>query len=198
MAKSFEFFFDYTSPTAYIGDYAARAVAERTGAEMIYRPIFLGGVMQATGNRPPGTVAAKAKYMGQDVPRCAARYGLHFAFNPFFPLKTLPILRASLGLMAETPDAFARFRDACWSHIWGADGQKDLGKADEISAMCDKIDLDSGKILAMGKDEALKAELAANTEEAINRGTFGAPTFFVGEQMFFGHDRLDYVEELMV
>ena len=194
MAKSFEFFYDYTSPTAYIGDYAARAVAERTGAEMIYRPMFLGGVMQATGNSPPGMVAAKGKYMGTDVPRCAARYDLSFAFNPAFPLKTLPLLRASLGLEGE---ALAKFRDACWSHIWGADGPKNLGDPDEIKAMCSKIDLDGDQVLTMGKDAALKAKLVANTEEAVARGGFGAPTYFVGEEMFFGHDRLDYVEELL-
>ena len=194
MTKSFEFFFDYTSPTAYIGDYAARAVATRTGAQMIYRPMFLGGVMNATGNKPPGMVPAKGKYMSADVPRCAARYTLPFAFNPAFPLKTLPLLRASLGLDDE---ALAKFRDACWSHIWGADGPKNLGDPEEVKAMCAKIGLDGEQILAMGKDEALKARLAANTEEAVNRGAFGAPTYFVGDEMFFGHDRLDYVEDLL-
>jgi len=194
MVKSFEFFFDYTSPTAYIGDYAARQMAERTGAEMIYRPMFLGGVMQATGNQPPGMVAAKGKYMGQDIPRCATRYGLSFGFNPFFPLKTLTLLRASLGLGA---DEAAHFRDACWSHIWGADGHKNLGDPEEIKAMCAKIDMDGDRILSMGKDDVLKAKLAANTEEAVARGAFGAPTYFVGDQIFFGHDRLDYIEELV-
>ena len=194
MTKSFEFFFDYTSPTAYIGDYAGRAVAARTGAEMIYRPMFLGGVMQATGNQPPGMVAAKGKYMSKDVPRCAARYGLKFAFNPAFPLKTLPLLRASLGLEG---DDLAIFRDACWRHIWGEDGPKNLGEPDEIKAMCSKIELDGEQILAMGKDDALKTKLIANTEEAVARGAFGAPTYFVGEEMFFGHDRLDYVENLV-
>ena len=188
------FFFDYTSPTAYIGDYAARQVAERTGAEMIYRPVFLGGIMNATGNRPPGMVQAKAKYMGKDVPRCAARYGLHFGFNPFFPMKTLTILRASLGM---EPEEFATFRDACWHDIWGEGGHKNLGDPEEIKAMCARIDMDGERIVAMGQDEALKAKLATNTEEAIERGTFGAPTYFVGDEMFFGHDRLDYVEELL-
>lgn len=196
MSKSFEFFYDYTSPTAYIGDYAARRVAERTGAEMIYRPMFLGGVMQATGNRPPGMVPAKGKYMGTDVPRCAARYGLHFQFNPAFPVKTLNILRATLGL-DNKPDDQARFRDACWARIWGADGPRDLGQTDEITAMCEAIGLDAEEILAMGRDDTLKAKLSANTEEAIERGVFGAPSFFIGDEMFFGHDRLDYVEECL-
>lgn len=194
MSKSFEFFFDYTSPTAYLGDYAARLVAERTGAEMIYRPMFLGGVMQATGNNPPGMVAAKGKYMGVDIPRCAARYGLPFSFNPHFPLKTLPILRASVGLGA---DDFTTFRDACWSHIWGADGPKNLGDPAEITALCETVGLDAEHVLAMGKDDAIKAKLIANTEEAVERGAFGAPTYFVGKEMFFGHDRLDYVEDLL-
>ncbi len=194
MTKSFEFFFDYTSPTAYIGDYAARAVAARTGAEMIYRPVFLGGIMNATGNRPPGMVPAKAKYMGVDVPRCAKRYGLFFQFNPHFPLNTLTLLRASHGL---GPDEFTLFRDACWDHIWGAAGPKNLGESEDILQMCEKIGLDGEKIIAMGKDATLKAKLASDTEEAIKRGMFGAPTYFVGDDMFFGHDRLDYVEDLL-
>ena len=195
MAKSFEFFFDYTSPTAYIGDFAARAVAERTGAEMIYRPMFLGGVMQATGNRPPGTVPAKAKYLSVDVPRCAARYGLTYKLNPAFPINTLKLLRASLALQEEDPATFERLRDESWARIWGASGPKDLGKADEIKSMCEDLNLDAERILAWGSDDGLKAKLAANTEEAIERGVFGAPTFFVGDEIFFGHDRLDYVEE---
>lgn len=194
MSKSFEFFFDYTSPTAYLGDYAGRAVAERTGAEMIYRPMFLGGVMQATGNQPPGMVAAKGKYMGRDIARCANRYGLPFAFNPHFPLKTLPILRATLGLEGEDR---TKFMDACWSAIWGDGGQVNLGERSEIKALCEGIGLDAERVLSMGTDDALKAKLAANTEEAVTRGAFGAPTFFVGEEMFFGHDRLDYVEEML-
>ncbi|MEM6900266.1 MAG: 2-hydroxychromene-2-carboxylate isomerase [Pseudomonadota bacterium] len=194
MAASFEFFYDYTSPTAYIGDYAARELAERTGAEMIYRPMFLGGVMQATGNRPPGMVEAKARYMSMDVPRCAARYGLAYQFNPAFPMKTLPILRATIGL-EDDPETMARFRDACWARIWGEEGPKDLGQPEEIVDLCAALDLDPERILAMGKDENLKAKLAANTEEAIERGAFGAPTYFVGDEMFFGHDRLDYAEE---
>ncbi len=191
---SFEFFYDYTSPTAYIGDYAARAVAARTGAQMVYRPMFLGGVMQATGNSPPGMVAAKGAYMGKDVPRCAARYDLPFAFNPAFPLKTLPILRATLGLEG---DELAKFRDACWSYIWGADGPKNLGDPEEITALCQSIGLDAERVLAMGKDDALKTKLVANTEEAVKRGVFGAPSYFVGDELFFGHDRLDYVEALL-
>jgi len=156
--------------------------------------MFLGGVMNATGNQPPGMIQAKAKYMSADVPRCAARYGLEFGFNPFFPLKTLTLLRASLGMGA---DEFATFRDACWSHIWGPEGHKNLGDPEEIKAMCAKIGMDGDRVLAMGKDDALKAKLAANTEEAVKRGAFGAPTYFVGEDMFFGHDRLDYVEDLV-
>ncbi|MEL6323102.1 MAG: 2-hydroxychromene-2-carboxylate isomerase [Pseudomonadota bacterium] len=196
MAKSFEFFFDFTSPTAYIGDYAARAVAKRTGADMIYRPMFLGGVMQATGNRPPGTVPAKAKYLSYDVPRCAARYELTFKFNPDFPLKTLGLLRATLGLEGE-PDTRLKFIDEAWARIWGDKGPRNLGERSEIAEMCTALGLEPERILAMGTDASLKEKLVANTEEAVSRGVFGAPSFFVGDELFFGHDRLDLVEELL-
>ena len=81
--------------------------------------------------------------------------------------------------------------------IWGEDGPRNLGDAAEITALCQSIGLDADEVLAMGKDEALKAKLVANTEEAVERGAFGAPTYFVGSEMFFGHDRLDYVEDLL-
>jgi len=103
MAKQLEFFFDYVSPTAYVAQKIAPGVAERTGAELIYRPMFLGGVMQATGNKPPGTVPAKGKYMGQDLARNCKRHGLEMAFNPHFPMNTRPLTRATLPAGAQRP-----------------------------------------------------------------------------------------------
>ncbi|MEO1407500.1 MAG: DsbA family protein, partial [Pseudomonadota bacterium] len=108
--------------------------------------------------------------------------------------KTLPLLRASIGL-ANEPETLTRFRDACWARIWGADGPRDLGKSDEIRDLCVSIDIDPERVLAMKTDAKLKDAVVANTEEAVQRGAFGAPTYFVADEMFFGHDRLDYVEE---
>ncbi len=197
MAKSFEFFFDIVSPTAYLAWHAAPGVAERTGADMILRPIFLGGVMQATGNSPPGTVPAKGNYLGIDLQRCARHLGIAFHMNPAFPFNTRPALRAGLGLAGE-PEAQRRFFDSCFQLAWGARAPRDFGLADTLVEAAQLAGLDADRINALASDEANKAALKANTEEAVARGTFGAPTFFVGDEIFFGHDRLDYVERALL
>ncbi len=196
MAKTLEFFFDYVSPTAYLAWHATPDVLERTGAEIVYRPMFLGGVMQATGNRPPGMVAAKGEYMNHDMARCARRIGVEMFMNPAFPMNTLRALRATVGLAGE-PETQERFMAACFNASWGAPEPKNLGERSAVEEICADLDLDAERILAMGSDDGLKDALMANTNEAVERGAFGAPTFFVGDEMFFGHDRLDYVEEAL-
>ena len=197
MTKSFEFFFDFVSPTAYLAWHVAQGVAERTGAELVLRPMFLGGVMQATGNKPPGTVAAKGKYLGIDLVRCARHIGVPFHSNPAFPFNTRPALRAALGLAGE-PETRRRFIDACFTLAWGTEAPRDLGDAGALAEACAMAGVDPARGAEMAVDEANKAALRANTDEAVARGTFGAPTFFVGEEIFFGHDRLDYVERALM
>jgi 2-hydroxychromene-2-carboxylate isomerase len=166
MARRFEFFFDYVSPTAYLAHYLAREVAERTRAELVYRPFFLGGVMQATGNRPPGTVPAKGAYMQRDLQRCAKRVGV-----PLF--------------------------DACFRHCYGIEDGIDPANPADLKTMCDAEGFDFDQIVALSEAPENKDKLRANTDEAVARGVFGAPSFLVGDELFFGHDRLDYVEEAL-
>ncbi len=197
MTKSFEFYFDFVSPTAYLAWHAAPAVAVRTGAEMILKPMFLGGVMQATGNKPPGTVPAKGKYLGIDLIRCARHIGVSFYSNPAFPFNTRPALRAALGL-ADTPEAQKRFVDACFTLAWGVEAPRDLGDAAALAEAAASAGLDAGHVAELAVDDANKSALRTNTDEAVARGAFGAPTFFVGEEIFFGHDRLDYIERALM
>ena len=196
MAKSFEFFFDYVSPTAYLASFLVRKVAGRTGAELIYRPMFLGGVMQATGNAPPGRVPAKSKYLHIDLQRCAAHIGVPLHFNPAFPMMTLRILRATLGFAGDSAARDA-FIEACFRYSWGVEEPRNLATDEEIARMCEAEGFETEQILAWGRDTGLKSALKANTEEAVARGAFGAPTFFIGDEIFFGHDRLDYVERAL-
>lgn len=195
-SERFEFFFDFVSPTAYLAWHAAPAVIERSGAEMALRPMFLGGVMQASGNKPPGTVPAKARYLGIDLQRCARHLDVPFHMNPAFPFNSRPALRAALGL-ADDPNAQARFVDRCFHLAWGVETPRDFGESEALAEAAGLAGLDAERIAALAVDEANKAALKANTEEAVARGTFGAPTFFVGEEIFFGHDRLDYVERAL-
>ena len=197
MEKSFEFFFDYVSPTAYLAYYVAPGVAERTGAELVYRPMFQGGVMQATGNKPPGTVPAKAAYLSRDVPRCAAYIGVPYKFNPAFPMNTLILTRATMGL-EDQPEKRARFIDACFRHSYGVENPFDPADPEQLKAMCEAEGFDAEEIAALGTAQENKDKIRANTEEAVERGVFGAPAFFVGDELFFGHDRLDYVERALL
>ena len=196
MTKSFEFFFDYVSPTAYLALPVAQGVAERTGATLAYRPMFLGGVMQATGNRPPGTVPAKGAYMNRDILRCAEHIGLPFHFNPAFPMNTLGLVRATIGLESE-PATQLRFIEACFHACWGQSETLDPSDKDAVAAMCTANGFDAAEIAALGASDAAKDKLRANTDEAVARGIFGAPSFLVGDELFFGHDRLDYVERML-
>jgi len=197
MAKTLEFFFDYISPTAYIAQAVVTGVIERSGATVQLRPMFLGGVMKATGNQPPGTIPAKGKYLGADLARCCKRYGLELHFNPHFPMmNTRPLAGATLRL-ADDPGQQSALFLAGWKHIWGKPNGINCGDENQFKEAFGSEGLDADKLWELGNDPETKAMLRANTEEAVERGAFGAPTFFVGDEMFFGHDRLDYAEEAL-
>jgi len=191
MAKQIEFFFDYVSPYSYLGDAELTRVAARTGAEVVYRPMFLGGVMQATGNRPPGTVVAKGVYMSRDLERWARRYGVTIQMNPSFPLNTLAALRGAL--VALDDGSFPVYHRAMFQAMW----RDAVNLADDAAyrGVLEAAGLDATALCARASEQAIKDRLRANTDEAIARGAFGAPSFFVGEELFFGNDRLDFVAE---
>jgi len=196
MTKSFEFFFDYVSPTAYLALPVAQGVAERTAATLVFRPMFLGGVMQATGNRPPGMVPAKGAYMNRDILRCAEHIGLPFHSNPAFPMNTLGLIRATIGLQPD-PGEQLRFMTTCFQACWGQPDTLDPSDKAAVATMCSANGFDADQIAALAASDAAKDTLRANTDEAVARGVFGAPSFLVGDELFFGHDRLDYVERML-
>jgi len=193
MTRKLEFFFDVVSPTAYLAWTQLPALVERTGAELDYRPMFLGGVMASTGNRPPGTVEAKGRWMTADLARFAARYGEPFQLNPAFPMNTLPIMRAAMAWNGR-PD-FEAFLKTIFEAIWV--NAKDVAQEEVLTQALADGGLDPEAFWAAAKDPANKEALKANTDEAIARGVFGAPSFFVGDELHFGQDRLDFVENAL-
>lgn len=195
MAKTLEFFFDYISPTAFIAQAIVPGVIERTAATLKLRPMFLGGVMQATGNKPPGTVPAKGKYMGVDLQRQCKRYGLTLHFNPHFPMMNTRILTGATLRLDSDPEQQMKVFNAGWKQVWTRPDGINIGDEEQFKAAMDAEGLDGAALWALGTDPDTKQMLRANTEEAVERGAFGAPTFFVGDEMYFGHDRLDYAEE---
>ena len=190
MTDTLEFFFDVGSPASYLAWTQLPALAERTGAVLRYRPMLLGGVFKATGNASPAALPAKGRYTHHDMQRFARRYGITLTMNPHFPVNTLMGMRlATAALDTEHRDAMLT---ALFEGMWRR--ERDLADPAVLAATLSEAGLDAEHWAARAQDAGVKEALKATTEEAVARGVFGAPTFFVGEEMYFGQDRLDFVE----
>ena len=194
-APTLEFFFDVGSPTTYLAYTQLPTLAAECGAAVAWRPMLLGGVFKATGNASPVTVPAKGRWMLGDLQQWAGRWGVPLVFNPYFPVNTLTLMRGAVGLQMREPERFQRYLEIVFGAMWRA--PRNLGDAEVLAQTLTEDGLDAGRIAALAADPEVKARLVANTEEAVARGVFGAPTFFVGERMFFGQDRLDFVREAL-
>ena len=193
MSRTIEFFFDFGSPTTYLAHTQLPRIARETGAQLVYRPMLLGGVFKATGNTSPVLVPAKGRWMGQDIARWAQRWGVPFIFNPHFPINTLTLMRGAAGLQMREPQRFARYVDAVFQAMWVQ--PRNLGDAAVLAATLGEAGFDAEAFMALVGDAEVKAKLVTTTEEAVARGVFGAPSCFVGDTLFFGQDRLDFVRE---
>jgi 2-hydroxychromene-2-carboxylate isomerase len=197
MSKTVEFFYDFTSPTAYLAWRRLPEILARTGGKVKYRPMFLGGVMQATGNKPPGTLPQKGKWMAADLQRWAKKFNTPFQSNPHFPMMTLMVQRAAQEWI-NRPD-FDRYLAAIFTAAW--QDQKNIGDKAVLAEVLATAGFSADEFVAAAENPANKEKLKAVTDEAVARGVFGAPTFFVqtpdGEEMHFGQDRLDFVEEAL-
>ena len=193
--RRLEYFFDFGSPTSYLAWTQLPALVADTGAELVWRPMLLGGVFKSTGNASPVSIPAKGRWMSGDIARWAARYGVPFRFNPHFPINTLTLMRGAAGLQLRSPESFERYCRAVSEAMWQEGAN--LGDPAVLAATLARAGFDVEAFLALVGDPEVKARLVATTEEAVARGVFGAPTFFVGEAMFFGQDRLDFVREAL-
>jgi len=194
MPKTIEFLFDFGSPTTYLAYKRLPKVAGRTGAKVEYVPILLGAVFKATGNASPAMVPAKGQWMGIDMGRFAQRHGIPFQRNPHFPINTLHLMRGATGLRGDRRfEAYVReVFDAMWRE------PKNLGDPAELVPVLERAGVSPDEFRALTGREDVKDRLKATTEQAVARGCFGAPTFFVGGEFFFGQDRLDFVEEALL
>ena len=190
MAKTVEFYFDCGSSYSYIAYKALPAIAAAQGAQIAWRPMLLGGVFKATGNHSPADIPAKRKWMDQDLQRWAARYGVVFKRNPHFPINTLTLMRGAVGMQMRGGD-FHKYVETIFHAMWAE--PRNLGDPQELAAVLRQAGFDADAFQSLVNDPAVKDELKKNTEQAVARGVFGAPTFFVGEEMFWGQDRLDFV-----
>ena len=169
-------------------------VVKRTGAQLKITPCLLGGIFKATGNSSPVMVAAKGEYMlKHDLPRYAKKYSVALKFNPHFPINTLQLMRAATGLLDKSN--FDSFINTIFKAIW-IDG---LNMGDEmvLQKVLSDNNFNSHDIFKLASTDSVKEILIENTDSAVKRGLFGVPTIFINGEMFFGQDRLDFVEEIL-
>ena len=195
MSKTVEFYFDLGSPATYLAYTQLPKICEQTDSQLIYIPFLLGGVFKATGNASPATIPAKGRYMFQDLDRYAKRYGVPLKFNPHFPINTLMLMRAVTGMQLRHPQRFQAFIDCLFHALW-VEGRS-LDDLATVASVLTQNGFDPNEVLALTADEEVKATLKDNTEKAVQRGVFGAPSMFVDNQLYFGQDRLDFVVEAL-
>ena len=195
MSKTVEFFFDLGSPASYLAHTQLPALCRDCGAALVYRPMLLGGVFQATGNASPAMIPSKGRYMIRDLARYAERYGVPMRFNPHFPINTLTLMRLLVAVQLHQPERLDDALQALFQATW-VDGVN-MGDPVRVAEVLAAAGLDAAALQQQIGEPAVKEALKATTEEAVRRGVFGAPTCFVGDDMYFGQDRLEFVREAL-
>jgi 2-hydroxychromene-2-carboxylate isomerase len=194
-----EFHFDFGSPNAYLSHVVIPQIERRTGAKFVYVPILLGGMFKLTNNRSPvesyAGVRNKLPYERLETERFIKKHGIaNYQFNPFFPVNTLALMRGAVA--AQRLGVFERYVNEMFRHMW--EQPKDMDDPAVIGAALQESGFDAAKLMALAQDQSVKDELAANTSRSVERGAFGAPTFFVDDEIYFGKNTLRDVEEAIV
>jgi 2-hydroxychromene-2-carboxylate isomerase len=193
MPRVVEFYFDYGSPFSYVAHCRLPEMLRRTGCEARYRIMLLGGVFQATGNQSPAQNPLKWPNSQRDLQRHVGKYQVPFRRNPHFPVNTLKAMRGAV--VAEAEGFLPRYSDALFTAMW-CQGEK-LDDDAVLARVLAAAGIDAAHVMARIADDAVKQTLKSYTAAAVKRGVFGAPTFFVDDEMFFGQDRLDFVEDAL-
>ena len=194
-----EFQFDFGSPNAYLAELALPGIEQRTGVKFDYVPVLLGGVYKATGNMSPGEslrgIKNKPEYQALETQRFLRRHNItKFRQNPFFPVNTLMLMRGAVA--AQFEGVFEPYFRAAYHHMWEEPKKMDDLETFRSAFISSGIDID--RLIARAQQDDVKKGLIDRTTDAVNRGAFGSPTFFVGKEMFFGKDQLRDVEESIV
>jgi len=193
-----QFMFDFGSPNAFLSHEAIPAIEQRTGVTFEYVPILLGGIFKATNNKSPAETLAgiknKREFHQIETERFIKRFHVQpYVFNPFFPVNTLNLMRAAIA--AQLEGVFGKYVEAAFHHMWRE--PKKMDDPELAAKALTSSGLDGAKLLARAQEPEVKAKLIENTQSAVERGAFGSPTFFVGNEMFFGKEQLREVEEMV-
>jgi 2-hydroxychromene-2-carboxylate isomerase len=194
-----EFLFDFGSPNAFLSHEAIPAIERRIGTKFEYVPILLGGVFKATNNKSPAESLAgiknKPQFHALETERFLKRFNVRpYTWNPFFPVNTLNLMRAAVA--AKLVGVFEKYVDAAFFHMWVE--PKKMDDPEIAMKALSQSGLDAATLFARAQEPEVKAKLIENTQSAVERGAFGSPTFFVGNEMFFGKEQLREVEELVL
>ena len=198
MTKTVDFYFDFASPNAYLSHQVVPGIEERTGTKFNYIPVLLGGIFKATNNKPPMEaffgILNKNEYQSVEMKRFQERHGIDkFKMNPHFPVMSLQIIRGAVG--AQQDGYLDKYIDEVLKHMW--EEPKKMDDPEVIKEAFTESGFDADRLMNQMQDPEIKAQLIENTEKAVKRGTFGIPTFFVGDDIYFGKDTLWQVEEAL-
>jgi 2-hydroxychromene-2-carboxylate isomerase len=193
-----QFLFDFGSPNAFLSHEAIPAIENRTGVKFEYVPVLLGGIFKATNNKSPAETLAgvknKPEFQKIETERFIKRFNVKlYVWNPFFPVNTLNLMRAAVA--AQLEGVFEKYIEAAFHHMWVE--PKKMDDPEVAAKALTASGLDGAKLLARGQEPEVKAKLIEYTQSAVERGAFGSPTFFVGNEIFFGKEQLREVEELV-
>jgi 2-hydroxychromene-2-carboxylate isomerase len=194
-----QFMFDFGSPNAFLSHEAIPAIEKRIGVRFDYVPVLLGGIFKATNNKSPAETLAgiknKPEFQGIETRRFLKRFQVKpYVMNPFFPVNTLNLMRAAVA--AQLEGVFEKYVDAAFHHMWVE--PKKMDDPDIALSALTASGLDAKRLFVRAGDADVKAKLIENTQSAVARGAFGSPTFFVGNEIFFGKEQLRDVEEMVL
>ena len=193
--KSVEFYFDLGSPYSYLAYYRLLQIAEQQEIQIVYKPILLGGVFKATGNRSPIEIPVKGVYSILDMQRWAEYYQIQMQMNPHFPMNTLTLMRILTGVQLLHLEKFEQVLKLLFDAMFGT--PQNLNELTVLAEVLKPSGFSVEDIMSMVQSDVVKQKLITETEQAIQRGLFGAPTFFVGDEMYWGQDRLHFVEQAL-
>jgi 2-hydroxychromene-2-carboxylate isomerase len=196
MTKKIDFYFDFASPNAYLSHKVIPGIEQRTGASFNYIPVLLGGIFKTTNNKPPMEafmgITNKNEYQSLEMSRFIERYRLNkFEMNPHFPVFTLQIMRGAIA--ADIDGYLSEYVEQVMTHMW--EEPKKMDDPEVILSAFKESGLDADRLISQIQEPHIKTKLITNTEEAVQRGAFGIPTFFIDEEMYFGKDTLWQIEE---
>jgi 2-hydroxychromene-2-carboxylate isomerase len=195
MTKTFDYYFDFGSLATYLAHTQMQKIKLETGASPNYLPMLLGAVFKATGNSSPVSVPAKGKYIFVDFKRFADSYGVPLEINPFFPIITTTLMRMLTGLQMRSDARMHDFMDLIFKAIWV--DALNLNDPEVVERVLSEAQFDPAELLLLANEQTTKDKLKEVTTQAVDRGVFGAPTFFVGDQMFWGQDRIEQLKSAL-